>query len=179
MPPVTQRLTPTLFDKLVGDLQMSGLRGGGDDDHAEVARERFRHYSVPKLERFNENALRATLRRELAWLLNTTNLESLFDLEPFPHVERSVLNYGLPDLAGRTLNRRAILNRAREIRKAIRLFEPRMKSDSVTVDVMEDPSQPHSLTFLIKGDITGAAEAMPVQFRTEVEAETTAVNVRE
>jgi type VI secretion system protein ImpF len=163
---------------LVADLEISGLRDSANET-PDVAQEKFRHYSVPKLERFNEAALRATIRRDLAWLLNTTNLESLIDLEPFPQVQGSVLNYGLTDLAGRTLNRRAVLARAREIRKAIRLFEPRMRGDSLTVDPIDEGDQPHTLTFLIQGDITSAARTMPVKFRTEVEAETTAVNVRE
>ncbi|MGI4732241.1 MAG: type VI secretion system baseplate subunit TssE [Janthinobacterium lividum] len=175
---VAQRLTPTLFDKLVADLEISGLRDSAVET-PEVTREKFRHYSVPRLERFNESALRATIRRDLAWLLNTTNLESLVDLEPYPHVASSVLNYGLSDLAGRTLNRRTVLARAREIRRAVRLFEPRLARDSLAVTPAEDESQPHALTFLIQGDITAAAQVMPVKFRTEVEAETTAVNVRE
>ena len=175
---VVQRLTPTLFDKLVADLELSGLRDASGET-PEVSREKFRHYSVPRLERFNEAALRATIRRDLAWLLNTVNLESLIDLEAFPEIQSSVLNYGLTDLAGRTLNRRAVLARAREIRKAIRLFEPRLASASLVVNPVEDDTQPHALTFVIEGDISAAAQAMPVKFRTEVEAETTAVNVRE
>ncbi|WP_433910764.1 type VI secretion system baseplate subunit TssE [Sphingomonas yabuuchiae] len=175
---VTQRLTPTLYDKLVADLEISGMRDMSDEA-PEVSREKFRYYSVPKLERFNETALRATIRRDLAWLLNTTNLESLVDLEPYPHVRDSVLNYGLTDLAGRTLNRRAVLARAREIRRAVRLFEPRLSREGLTVDPVESKDDPHALTFLIQGDITSAAQVMPVKFRTEVEAETLSVNVRE
>ena len=175
---VTQRLTPTIYDKLVADLDISGLRDMSDEN-PEISRERFRYYSVPKLERFNEAALRATIRRDLAWLLNTTNLEALVDLEPYPHVAESVLNYGLTDLAGRTLNRRAVLARAREIRRAIRLFEPRLAREGLTVDPVEEPDDPHALTFMIQGDITAAAATMPVKFRTEVEAETLSVNVRE
>ncbi len=175
---VTQRLTPTLFDKLVADLEISGLRDIAAET-PEIAREKFRHYSVPKLERFTEGALRATIRRDLAWLLNTTNLESLIDLEPYPQVGSSVLNYGLTDLAGRTLNRRAVLARAREIRRAIRMFEPRLKHDGCTVAPVENETQPHALTFLIQAEIASAAQLAPVRFRTEVEAETTAVNVRE
>ena len=176
--PATQRLTPTLFDKLVGDLEISGLRKDASEA-PEIAHEKFRHYSVPRLERFNEAALRATIRRDLAWLLNTTNLGAAVDLEPYPHVETSVLNYGLSDLAGRTLTKRTVLSRAREIRKAVRLFEPRLAGDSLTVTPAEDETNPHALTFVIQGDITAAAQALPVKFRTEVEAETTAVNVRE
>jgi type VI secretion system protein ImpF len=175
---VQQRLTPTLYDKLVADLDISGMRET-DETAPAVSREKFRYYSVPKLEKFNESALRATIRRDLAWLFNTTNLESLIDLEAYPHVRESVLNYGLSDLAGRTLDRRAVLARAREIRRAIRLFEPRLSREGLTVDPVEDPSDPHSLTYMIQGDISAAAQVMPVKFRTEVEAETASVNVRE
>ncbi len=175
---VRQRLTPTLYDKLVADLDISGMRDS-DDIAPAVAREKFRYYSVPKLERFNETALRATIRRDLAWLFNTTSLESMVDLEPYPHVRESVLNYGLSDLAGRTLDRRAVLARAREIRRAIRMFEPRLSREGLSVDPVEDPGDPHALTYLIQGDISTAAQVMPVKFRTEVEAETASVNVRE
>lgn len=175
---VKQRLTPSLFDKLVADLEISGLTSS-NGEAAEVSRENFRHYSVPKLERFNEAALRATVRRELAWLLNTTNLEAVEDLEPYPHVQVSVLNYGLPDLTGKALTRRQILQRAREIRKAVRLFEPRLDRESLTVEATEDPETPNALVFTIQGDITSAVQAMPVKFRTEVDPETAAVDVRE
>ena len=175
---VRQRLTPTLFDKLVADIEISGLRDMSAET-VEVSRENFRYYAVPKLDRFNEMALRATIRRELAWLLNTTNLEAVIDLEPYPEVEKSVLNYGLSDLAGKALTSRSILQRAREIRKAIRLFEPRLSEQTLTVVPTEDADNAHLVTFVIEGDITAAAQAMPVKFRTEVDPDTAAVDVRE
>ena len=172
-------LTPTLFDKLVADLEISGLR----DDDVEAAtrsREQLRHYPVPRLERFNEAALRATIRRDLAWLLNTTNLGAVHDLEPYPQVRTSVLNYGVPDLAGRSLHRRTILDRAREIRQPIRAFETRMEGESLVVEPVGTPDKSaNSVTFLIHGQIASAVRAMPVQFRTELEADTAAVEVSE
>jgi type VI secretion system protein ImpF len=180
---VRQRLTPTLFDKLVADLEVSGLRDTSAET-PEVARENFRYYSVPRLEKFNEQALRATIRRELAWLLNTTNLEALVDLEPYPQVQTSVVNYGLSDLAGKALNRRMVLNRAREIRRAIRLFEPRLAEQSLSVEPAIEPGadggkRQMTVSFLIQGDICAAAQAMPVKFRTEIDPETVSVSVRE
>jgi type VI secretion system protein ImpF len=175
---VRERLTPTLFDKLVADLEISGLRDASAET-PEVSREKFRYYSVPRLERFNEAALRSTIRRELAWLLNTTNLESLVDLEPYPQVRSSVLNFGLSDLAGKALTRRSILHRAREIRRAIRLFEPRLDENSLNVEVDEGEQRPNHVTFVIQGDITSAARVMPVKFRTDVDIETAAVDVLE
>ena len=175
---VRQRLTPTLFDKLVENLEISGLRDMSGDA-VEVSRENFRHYTVPKLDRFNEVALRGTIRRELAWLLNTTNLEALVDLTPYPNVVSSVLNYGLSDLAGKALTHRSILERAREIRKAIRLFEPRLAGQTLTVVPTDDESKEHLITYVIEGDITAAAFAMPVKFRTEIDPNTAAVDVHE
>jgi type VI secretion system protein ImpF len=175
---VRQRLTPTLFDKLVADLEISGMRDTSAET-PEVSRENFRYYSVPRLERFNEMALRATIRRELAWLLNTTNLESLVDLEPYPEVQTSVLNYGLSDLAGKSLNQRSVMARAREIRRAIRLYEPRLAPASLSVELDADPENPHAITYLIQGDIAAAALTMPVKFRTEIDPETVSVNVKE
>lgn len=176
--PVKQRLTPTLFDKLVADVDMAGIR---DDDAsaALTARESFRFYTVPALERFNEAALRATVRRELAWLLNTTNLGATQDLERYPHVQTSVLNYGLPDLAGKAAGRRALLQRAREIRAAVRVFEPRIEGKSLVVDTVEHAEHVHKVTFVIQGDLTAAAQALPVKFRTHIDPETASVDIEE
>ena len=178
MAAVKQRLTPTLFDKLVADLELSGLR----DDEAEtpaIARENFRFYTVPRLERFNEAALRATVRRELAWLLNTTNFGALHDLEPYPRIATSVVNYGVPDLAGKAMTRRVVLQRAREIRQAIRFFEPRLDGERLVVEPVDQPERINAVTFVIQGDITAAAQAMPVKFVTHVDPDSASVDVQE
>ncbi len=174
---MASRLNPTLFDKLVGGLSVDGLIAG--DDAGASSRETMRNYFVPQIERFNEQALRATVRRDLAWLLNTTNLAAVVDLEPYPHVQTSVLNYGVPDLAGKTLARRVILQRAREIRAAIRAFEPRMESESLRVEPAEDRQRENSITYVISGDVRSAVRALPVKFSTDIEADTAAVVVRD
>ena len=76
------RLNPTLFDKLVADLDLSGIRENETqavEASATITRDSLKVY-IPNIQRFNEQALRATVRREVAWLLNTVNLESLVDL---------------------------------------------------------------------------------------------------
>ena len=177
MAAVKQRLTPTLFDKLVADVDLAGLRD--DSETPMLSRERLQAFSVPKLERFNESALRATVRRELAWLLNTTNYASTTDLEAYPHVATSVLNYGVPDLAGKVLAGRIVLQRAREIRSAIRTYEPRLEANGLTVDPENNAERGNMVTFVIRGDITAAAQAMPVKFHTSVDADTADVDVQE
>lgn len=173
-----QRLTPTLFDKLVADVELSGLRKADGADPA-VMSESMRFYSVPKLDRFNEAALRTTIRRDLAWLLNTTNYGALGALDAYPHVKTSVLNYGVPDLAGKSLQGRTVLDRAREIREAVRTFETRLEPNSLIVEPVKNDRSANSISFVIHGDIRSALRTMPVQFRTELDAETASVKVGE
>ena len=172
------RLNPTLFDKLVAENDLSGLRGE-EIDKIEESRETMRYYSVPRLERFNEAALRATVRREIAWLLNTTHLGAAVDLEPYPHVQTSVLNYGVADLSGKSLNHRLIAQRARDIRNAIRAFEPRIQEKSLAVEPVNSVERENSITYVIHGDVTSAVKALPVKFRTDIEADSASATVRE
>ena len=76
-----ERLQPSLLDRLT------------DDSPNERHESRDKHVISPA-------RLRECVRRDLTWLLNTTNLAALEDLDEHPQVARSVLNYGMPDLAG-------------------------------------------------------------------------------
>lgn len=171
----TARLTPTLFDKLVADVQISGLRS--DDETPAVMSEVMRYYPVPEIKRFGEAALRATVKRDLAWLLNTTQFGARGELEGYPEVQTSVLNYGVPDLAGRTLHARTVLDRARQIRNAIRIFETRIDPESLVVEPIASDDKPNTVVFLIRAEISSSVRPVPVQIRTELEADTAAVEV--
>jgi type VI secretion system protein ImpF len=172
------RINPTLFDKLVADHEMDGLR---DDEGGERGLDvsQFRYFSVPRIERFNETALRNTIRRELNWLLNTTCLGASQDLEPYPQVKTSVVNFGVPDLAGKLFVRRVIQSRAREIRDAIRTFEPRIDPKRLDVDAALSTEKPNAVTYTIRGDVTAAVNALPVVFKTDVEVDTGAATLRD
>ncbi len=87
--------------------------------------------------------LREGVRRDLEYLFNT-RYRCLSVPESHSHLERSNINYGLPDLS--TINLSSLDSRkrfCREIEKTILEFEPRIRSVKVTtqekVDV-EDPS---------------------------------------
>jgi type VI secretion system protein ImpF len=174
------RINPTLFDKLVADLDLDGLRDDPQIEAKQVSRATTtRLYPILKLERFNEAALRATVLRELNWILNTTNLGSIQDLKAYPEVATSVLNYGVPDMAGKLLQRRAIQNRAREIKEAIRRFEPRIAPNRLDVTSTTADAKPNAVTFVIRADVTSAVMALPVEFKTDVEIDTGAATLRE
>jgi type VI secretion system protein ImpF len=172
---MTSRINPTLFDKLVADLELDGLR---DDGEAQAGLDRaLRFYTVPRIERFNEAALRATVLRELNWLLNTTSFAAVQDLSHAPEVVTSTLNYGLGDLTGTLLTRTAVHARAREMRETIGRFEPRIDRGSLEIEVDVGHVRANSVAFVIRGDVTTAVQALPVEFRTEVEIDTGATTL--
>ena len=78
-----ERLQPSLLDRLT-------------DDEPDVPQE-SRDKRVLSMRRLRESVL-----RDLGWLLNASRLDTLQDLGDHPFVARSVLNYGIPDIAGLT-----------------------------------------------------------------------------
>jgi len=172
------RLNPTLFDKLVADNAIAGMRGE-ELEHIEEQQGLAAYFTLPQLERFNETALRATVRREIGWLLNTVNLDAVQDLDSYPQVRTSVVNYGVPDLAGKALSSRLVLQRARDIRAALVAFEPRIDKSSLAVEVSDRIEKENSITFVIKADVRSAVRAIPVKYRTDLEVDTAEVTVRE
>src|SRR4051812_21535826 len=98
------RLRPSLLELLRGDLEPAA-------DEAELRRQ---------------------VVRDLEWLFNTTGHQSLLlrdgepDIEAYPNVAASVLNYGLPSMAGDAVARleREVLQRA--VRQVLGRFEPRI-----------------------------------------------------
>ena len=169
-----------MFDKLVANLELEGLRENDSvTDAKEASRSTMRFYTVPRIARFNEAALRSTVRRELNWILNTTHLAAVVDLADYPEVKTSVLNFGVPDLAGKALTPRVIQERSRQIAAAITAFEPRMEPKTLEVEPLRTIERENAVTFVIRGDITAAVQAMPVEFKTDIELDTASVILRE
>lgn len=178
------RFTPTLFDKLISGSAPTGLSDSLESEERGVSTTEFspsalRFYTIPNIERFGESALRATVRRELAWLLNTTNLGASVDLAPHPEVATSVVNYGVPDLVGRAVSDWAVEARAQDIRGAVVAFEPRLAPDSLNVRLRSAGERENAVTYVIEGEVHGSAGNAEVRLLTDVEADTGSVTVRD
>lgn len=157
-----ERLQPSLLDRLT------------DDEPANQKEPRERR--VLGLAR-----LRRSVIRDLAWLLNTGNLESLEDLEPYPEVVGSVLNYGLPDIAGSTSSGTDVAVVEKMIRQTIQDFEPRILRNSVQVHVSvdEDEMSRNALTIEIEGELWAQPVPEHLFLKTEVDLETGHVKVQD
>jgi type VI secretion system protein ImpF len=164
MPELTQqeRLQPSLLDRLTDDEPDKRLES--------------RDQRVLSLRRLREG-----VRRDLAWLLNTWHLASTEDLTPFPNVAHSVLNYGIPDLAGATASSADVGTLERLIRQAVWDFEPRILKNSVKVRATIDTAQMshNALTFVIEGELWAQPVPLHLFLKSEIDLECGAVQVTE
>lgn len=130
---------------------------------------------------FSVDRLREAVKRDLAWLFNTTHLAADQDLSDYPYVEQSVLNYGLPDLSGKTVAGIDDKELERLIRRAIRSFEPRLLSESVKVRALPtaDRGEQNILKFEIEADLWGEPIPLHVLLKTEIDLDIGEVKVTE
>jgi type VI secretion system protein ImpF len=164
MPDLTlqERLQPSLLDRLTDD-----------DPHRQQESRGDRVISMRQL--------RESVLRDLGWLMNTSNMLSVHDLASYPHVADSVLNYGVPDLSGRTVSSVDVMELQRAIRHAVVRFEPRLLPNTVQVQVVSsDEHMSHNaLTFLIEGQLWAQPLPLQIFLKTEIDLELGHVKVVE
>jgi len=149
-----ERLQPSLLDRLTDD---------EPDKPVESRNKRV----------LSTARLRESIRRDLAWLLNTTNLASVRDLSAFPDVAESTLNYGVPDLAGRTKSTVKPEEIERVIRQAIWKYEPRLLRKSVQVKLVGEPKDIkfNNMCFIIEAELWAQPVPLRLFLRTELDIE--------
>jgi type VI secretion system protein ImpF len=126
--------------------------------------------------------LRQAVLRDLAWLLNTTRLAKEAEWEAFPYARRSVLNFGLPALAGETASTLDVLDLESALREAIADFEPRINAASLHVEAHlgDSPLDQHNvISVSIRGDLWAQPVPLELLLRTELDLETGEVSIRE
>lgn len=157
-----ERLQPSLLDRLSDD----------EPDRKSEGRDR-RMLSAERL--------RESVRRDLAWLFNSTNLAAAQELSAYPEVEASTLNYGLPDLAGRTASTVHTPTLEKLVRTAIWRFEPRLKKESVRVRISRDTSvyTHNAMVLFIEAELWAQPVPLRLLLRTDLDLETGEVAVSE
>ena len=157
-----ERLQPSLLDRLTDD----------EPDKRLESRDR----RVLSMRRLREYVL-----RDLAWLLNTGNMEQFEDLGAHPEVRRSVLNYGAPDLLGGYFSSIDLPRVQRALQRAIIDFEPRLLAKSVSVRAVADDSKwnRNSVTFEIEAMLWSQPIPQRLFLRTDIDLETGHTTVAE
>lgn len=156
-----ERLQPSLLDRL------------SDDEPSNSSEPRERRV-------LSLGTLREGVMRDLAWLLNTTNLLSVVPLDQMPHVANSVLNYGVPDISGRAMSSLDVSKLERGIRQAIWDFEPRLIRNTVSVKARTNRvAEQNKLTFEIEADLWAQPYPERLYLKTELDLERGALTLSE
>jgi len=125
--------------------------------------------------------LQRSVVRDLSALLNSVRTYNAGDLADYPRTATSVLNYGLPDLTGRTRTSVDVPAWQVLLRRAILDFEPRILSQSVRVLVPESDANRHianSLQFTIDAALRFQPAPLWMRLHTEIDLETGNVQVQ-
>lgn len=157
-----EKLQPSLLDRLTDDAPQDSLES--------------RENRVLSLQRLRECVL-----RDLGWLLNTENHESVEDIESYPDVRSSVINFGIPTLSGLTASGLDLKKLEEQVREAISIFEPRILKDSLSVRAVNasDLMSRKTLSFEIQGELWAQPVPLKMYLRTELDLETGAVSIAE
>jgi type VI secretion system protein ImpF len=157
-----ERLQPSLLDRLT-------------DEEPELSQE-SREKRV-----LSPSRLRECVRRDLTWLLNTTNLATTENLDEHPEVARSVLNYGMPDLAGHTASSVDVRALERLLVRVIWDFEPRLLRSSVKIRLVVDEHEMNhnAMCFDIEAELWAQPLPLRLFLRTEIDLENGGVKVSE
>jgi type VI secretion system lysozyme-like protein len=123
--------------------------------------------------------LRGCVKRDLDWLLNASQYAPQEDLDDYPEVACSVLNYGMPDLTGKTVSGFDQRHMERLLKQVIVSFEPRIIRNTLTVRVIADKSlfDHNALAFEIEGELWAEPQPLHLLLRTEFELEDGNVSV--
>ena len=150
-----ERLQPSLLDRLT-------------DSAPEHRRESLEQQTLTMTQ------LRQAVLRDLAWLLNTTNLGATEDLSLFPRVADSALNFGVPGFTGLIAESERVADLEAAIADAIRRFEPRIRPETVRVQARAGGENRigRSLIFEISGELWGQPVPQELFLETEIDIET-------
>jgi type VI secretion system protein ImpF len=124
--------------------------------------------------------LRDGVRRDLAALFNATSLETVEDLTDYPNVQKSTLNFGMPDLSGKTASGMDLQELERALSRAIHQFEPRLLEETVKVSSDMYDAKSHNLMIAkIEAELWSQPLPQKLLLRTELDLENGEVKLKE
>jgi len=120
-----------------------------------------------------EALLRQEVSSDLEVLMNTINLAAAIDLGELERVRHSILNFGFPDVAHRTIDEMTLDDIRHEFLTVLRDFEPRIAPD--TIEIARD----HAVTtdelkvrFMVRADLCCEPLNVPVEFVADLAVDT-------
>ncbi len=118
----------------------------------------------------NEAQLKRNLEIDLINLMNSIDLESCIDIDAYDNVKRSVLNYGMPDLAHLTSDDMRAKNIIDGLKQALLRHEPRLIGSSLSVKMRSGyDAVDHKFAFDVKAEMACRPVDIPLEFVAEID----------
>jgi type VI secretion system protein ImpF len=154
----TDKLQPSLLDRL--------------RDDAPKEKQESRDRRVMSMRQLREAVL-----RDLSWLLNAGCHPLDDEIYQFPLVVKSTLNYGMPDLTGRTASNVTPDKLEQMVLDAVAAFEPRIMRrtlgvKAVSIQAGRNDSTGNTVGFEITGELCPLPMPEPLYLRTQLDLET-------
>ena len=156
-----ERLAPTLFERLI-------------DEAPERKAPEPRQLRV-----LGNSGSREAVLRDLRWLFNSVRPGGELESPGYEYARRSVLNFGLPALAGGLASTLAPADLERVIRQAILDFEPRIAPDGLQVTALPALDRHNMVGLRISGVVWAQPVPLELLLHTEIDLETGVVAVRD
>jgi len=118
----------------------------------------------------NESILKRDLAIDLSSLVNTIDLSSSVDLSDFDYVSKSVLNFGLYDVAHLTSDEMAVGEIASDLINALIHHEPRINRETLSVvRSTEFDETNQKMRYEISAEMLSKPLDIPLEFIAEVD----------
>ncbi|HVQ20831.1 MAG TPA: type VI secretion system baseplate subunit TssE [Terrimicrobiaceae bacterium] len=151
---VIEKIQPCLLDRLT--------------DEAPESQKESRNERIISIRRYREGVL-----RDLVWLLNGKAHTAEEDLNEFPEVARSVLNFGTRDLCGLISANMDMRDLEHDISEAICLFEPRINPSTLEVRAVAGAKRDsNGLSIEIRGELWAHPIPEQLYVRSEIDLDT-------
>ena len=153
-------------------LQLSLLDRLTDDEPTKKSESREKRV-------INVSRLKEVVQRDLAWLLNSVAAATSIDLDDYPEVQTSTLNYGIPDLSGVTAASLNIKTIERELGKCITRFEPRIipRTLRINANLAKKEMNGNTLSFEISADLWAQPLPLQLYLHTDIDIENGIVSI--
>lgn len=118
-----------------------------------------------------ESTLKQDLGVDLSALVDTVALESIEDLTGLPYIRKSILNFGIQDVASVTVGSNAEKLIGEQLKTALLAHEPRLRPESLSVSRTELEADSHQRTrYRVQAEMICKPLDIPVEFLAEVDA---------
>lgn len=173
-------ITQQVFNGMPSGQHTATYRGTLLDRLSSVSNSQVAESTVARGE-LQLSDIKASILRELTWLLNTNQLETTVELSSWPAVQQSVLNYGVPQLAGKWEHFPDRIRLERDLAKIIQTFEPRLAKGSVQVSITQDDchDDTHTLLMQLDAECQIVRQKLPLRIQARLDAETGQLSVLE